>query len=95
MNWLNRCPEGVAFKVRIVPRAARSEACGVHGDGLKIRLQAPPVEGRANRALVDFLAAELGVRRSRISIVAGETSRTKRILVRDVTPQTVARRFEK
>ena len=71
----------VTFAVRVVPRASRNEIVGVHGDALKIRLTAPPVEGRANEALTTFLARRLDVRKSQVEIVAGATSRRKMIRV--------------
>jgi uncharacterized protein (TIGR00251 family) len=84
---------GVCFAVRVVPRASRDEMAGIHGDALKIRLTAPPVEGRANEALVAFLARRLGVRRSHVEIVAGATSRRKTIRVIGLWPQEVEERL--
>lgn len=78
--------DGARFLVRVVPRASRTAVAGIVGEGdqaaLKIALHAPPVEGRANAALVEFLADLLGVRRTGIAIAGGEHSRTKTILVR-------------
>ena len=68
---------GVTFAVRVVPRASKNAIAGIHGDALKIRVTAPPVEGRANEALVAFLAKRLGVRKSQVEIVAGAASRRK------------------
>ena len=84
---------GVTFAVRVVPRASRNEIVGVHGDALKVRLTAPPVEGRANEALVAFLAKRLGVRKSQVEIVAGATSRRKMIRVSGVLTQEVEERL--
>lgn len=67
----------VRFLVHVQPRAARSEVGGLHGDALRVRLAAPPVEGAANAALIELLADRLGVPRRNVSIVAGATSRTK------------------
>ncbi len=65
---------GAALTVRVTPRARRTEIAGVRDDGtLKIRLAAPPVEGKANVALIKFLAGLLGVRKRRIEIVAGHS----------------------
>jgi uncharacterized protein (TIGR00251 family) len=80
---------GVTFAVRVVPRASKNEIAGIHGDALKIRLTAPPVEGRANEALIAFLAKRLGVRRSQVEIVAGATSRRKMIRVVGMLAQEV------
>ena len=63
--------------LQIVPRASRSEWGGTHGDALKVRLAAPPVDGKANEALIEFLAGHYNVPRRNIRIVSGETSRRK------------------
>lgn len=81
MSAIAQTPEGVVLTVRVVPRASRNRVDGLLGDALKIRLQAPPVEGRANEALVDFLAATLGVPRRTVTLLAGSASRHKRLLV--------------
>jgi hypothetical protein len=77
-----------------MPRASRTAIVGVLGDGtdaaVKVALQAPPVEGRANAALIEFLAELLGVARSAIEIASGETARTKRIVVRGKDAMDVA-----
>jgi uncharacterized protein (TIGR00251 family) len=80
---------GVTFPVRVVPRASKNEIAGVHGDALKVRLTAPPVEGKANETLIVFLAQRLGVRKSQVEIVAGAASRRKMIRVMGVSPQEV------
>ena len=80
---------GVTFAVRVVPRASRNEIVGVHGDALKVRLTAPPVEGKANEALIAFLAQWLDVRKSQVEIVAGATSRRKMIRVIGLSAQEV------
>jgi uncharacterized protein (TIGR00251 family) len=70
-------PGGVRFGVRVQPRASRSEIRGVHGDVLRVRVAAPPVDGAANEALIALLADELGVARGAIRIASGGSSRTK------------------
>jgi len=67
--------------VHVVPRAAASGIAGRHGDAVKIRLAAPPVDGAANDALVRFLAERLGVPRSAIAIAAGRSSRRKSVTI--------------
>lgn len=84
---------GVVFAVRVVPRASKNEIAGVHGDALKVRLTAPPVEGRANEALIAFLAQRLGVRKSQVEIVAGGTSRRKMVRVSGLSTQEVETRL--
>jgi uncharacterized protein (TIGR00251 family) len=84
---------GVTFAVQVVPRASKDEIAGIHGDALKIRVTAPPVEGRANEALIEFLSDQLGVRKSQVEIVAGATSRRKTIRVVGLWPQEVGERL--
>ncbi len=79
----------VTFAVRVVPRASKNEIAGFAGDAIKVRLNAPPVEGRANDALVNFLAETLNVSRAQIEIVRGETSRTKSVRVRGIRAEQV------
>jgi uncharacterized protein (TIGR00251 family) len=76
---------GVRFAVRVQPRASRSEIVGVHGDAMKVRLSAPPVDGAANEALVELIANVLGVGRRAVRIVSGETSRSKVVEVEGVS----------
>lgn len=76
-----RAGGGVRFAVHVQPRAARTEVAGVHGGALKVRLQAPPVDGAANEALVDYLAEQLGVPGRGVRIVAGASSRAKTVEV--------------
>jgi len=65
------------FTVHVQPRASRTEVVGMHGDALKVRVAAPPVEGAANEELVRFLARQLGVPASAVRVVAGESGRRK------------------
>jgi len=75
----------VSFTVRLQPRASRDEIAGEYQDGLKIRLTAPPVDGRANEALRQLLATRLKVPLAAVRIASGERSRTKRVEVHGVT----------
>jgi len=80
---------GVSFYVQVQPRASRDAVEGEHGDALKIRLSAPPVDDRANEALVRLLAERLNVPRAAVRIVAGEKSRRKRVVVAGVKREQV------
>jgi len=71
----------VRLVVHVVPRAKRSEVAGRHGDALKIKLKAPPVDGAANAELVRFVAEQLGVRLAAVTITSGLTSRRKIVVV--------------
>jgi len=85
---------GVQFAVRVVPGASRNEVAGVQDDALKVRLAAPAVEGKANRACIDFLAGLLGVRRSFLAIASGEKSRKKTVTVEGITRGELEARLE-
>lgn len=86
-------PEGVVFAVRIHPRAKRDAITGEIGGALKLSLTAPPLEGRANQACIEFLAKLLKVPRSSITIAAGQTSRNKVIRVEGISGADVRKRL--
>lgn len=67
----------VRFAVRVQPRSSRVGVDGVHGDAIKVRVHAPPVDGAANAAVIEVIAAALGVPRRAVRIVSGESSRSK------------------
>jgi len=83
--------EGVTFTVRVQPRASRDEVSGVMDGAMKVRLQAPAIEHRANGALCEYLAELLKTPKSAVRILSGERSRTKRIAIRGVTETQVRR----
>jgi len=87
-------PTGVLLHVHLQPRAARNRVVGLHGEALKITLTAPPVANAANSALLAFLAGLLEVPRTAVSLVSGEKSREKRVLVSTTNPQDVAKRLD-
>ncbi|MBR9990809.1 MAG: YggU family protein [Gemmatimonadetes bacterium] len=67
----------VRIRIRAQPRASRTEVVGQHGDALKVRIAAPPVDGAANTELVRYIAKRAGVAQSRVRILAGDTGRSK------------------
>lgn len=79
----------VRFAVHVQPRASRSEIAGVHGDALKLRVSAPPVDGAANDAVVELLARVFAVSRRSVMIVAGESSRSKVVEIEGLTEAAV------
>ena len=83
-------PGGVELSVFCQPKAARSALIGMHGGALKAKVKAPPVEGRANRALLDLLAGALGVPRGQLTLVSGEQSRNKRVRVDGVDAKSAS-----
>jgi hypothetical protein len=90
-DWCRDAGNGViAITLHIQPGARKTEIAGLHGDALKIRLAAPPVDGKANAALLEFIAAKLGLRGSAVTLKGGQTSRRKLIEVIGVDMQTVS-----
>jgi uncharacterized protein len=83
----------VIFAVRVQPRASKDEIAGEIAGALKIRLQAPALEGRANEALIEFLAQLLKTPKGAVRILSGERSRVKRLEIRGVTKQQIERLF--
>jgi uncharacterized protein (TIGR00251 family) len=92
-GWLNVSHTGVILNLHIQPGAKRSEVVGLHGTALKIRLAAPPVDGKANACLIDFLAKLLALPKSSISLVSGQSSRSKRIAVANLAADEIRKRL--
>lgn len=84
---------GVVFKVKVQPRAAKNQLAGLLDDALKIRLTAPPVDGAANEALCKYLSHALGVGRGDIELVAGHTGRNKLVRVRGLGRDELLKRL--
>ena len=82
---------GVEIAVRVVPRARKTQLAGRRGDALLVRLAAPPVEGAANTALIEWLASCLEVPARSIHIVSGQRSRDKRVVVAGTTLEHLRR----
>jgi uncharacterized protein (TIGR00251 family) len=89
MTWLVADGKGVTLRLHIQPGAKKTEVAGLHGEALKIRLAAPPVDGKANAALIAFLAERLGVVKAGVSILSGDTSRAKYVRVAGADPALV------
>ena len=93
MTWLVADDDGVTLRLHIQPGAKKTEVVGVHGEALKIRLAAPPVDGKANACLIAFLADRLGVARSAVRLVSGAASRAKRVRISGVDSVSVRSGF--
>lgn len=91
--WLRPGTDGVGLTLHVQPGAARTAVAGEHGDALKIRLAAPPIEGRANECLLAFLAERLGVPRSAIVLRSGQSSRRKIVMVAGLAAGVVSGRL--
>jgi hypothetical protein len=82
MKFFQQTPIGIVIKIYVQPRSSRNRIIGLHGDALKIAIQAPPVDDAANRMCIEFLSKCLNLPRSVFEILSGRTSRTKQILLR-------------
>jgi uncharacterized protein len=86
--------ESLAFAVRIHPRAKKNAITGKVGEALKLSLTAPPVDGKANAACIDFFAKLLNVSRSSVTIASGQSSRNKVVRVAGLTQEELRKRLE-
>ena len=81
--------QGAQFALRVQPRSSRNAIAGIIGDAVKLAITAPPVDGKANQAVIDFLAKLFSVPKSSITILSGETGRNKLIAVRGLTAEQI------
>jgi uncharacterized protein (TIGR00251 family) len=89
-GYFTETPDGTVIIVKAQPRSSKSGIEGLLGDAVKVRIRCAPVDGKANRELIETLADEFGIAKSRVEFKSGETSRQKRILLRGVTAAEVA-----
>jgi uncharacterized protein (TIGR00251 family) len=87
-------PDGVVIKIKVQPRASKSRIAGVLGDALKVTLTAPPVDGAANAACIEFLAKSLDIPKNRIEIISGQTGRTKLLKIFGVKSEDLKDKIE-
>lgn len=91
-QWFRMGADGIIMlNLHIQPGAKRTECAGMYGDALKIRLAAPPVDGKANAALIEYVAERLGCGRAAVTLKSGQTSRRKVLAVTGCTLETLAR----
>lgn len=81
-SWLTREGSDLILRLRIQPRASRDEVIGEHGDALKVRITAPPVDGKANNHLIKLFSQLFKVAKGEIELLSGESGRDKRIRIR-------------
>ena len=93
MAVIQNSPSGVTFAVKVHPRAKKNAITGEVGDALKLALTAPPVDGKANDACINFFAKLLNVPRSSVTIAAGRTSRSKVIRVMGLSAEEIKKRL--
>lgn len=87
-------PDGAVIKVKVQPRASKSRIAGVLGNALKITLTAPPVDGAANAACIEFFSTLLGLPKSRVEIISGLTGRTKLVKLYGINSAEVKDKIE-
>lgn len=85
---------GLEIRLHVQPRAKRPEIAGVHNGALKVKVTAPPVNDAANRAVIECLAARLGVSQSRISILSGAKSREKVLLIQNISLEELHKKLD-
>lgn len=73
------------LKIKVIPRASRNEIAGFRGDSLLVRLKAPPLEGKANKALIEFLSGELDLKKNKVELLQGDKSRNKVVAIKDAS----------
>ncbi|MBU1237088.1 MAG: YggU family protein [Gammaproteobacteria bacterium] len=88
--WLRAAGDDVVLTLHVQPGAKRTEIAGVHGEALKVRLGAPPVDGKANDCLIAYLAERFGMPKSRVVLESGLTSRSKRVRIVGIDVELVA-----
>ena len=91
MNWLESKDGGFIISLYIQPGASRTELIGVHNEQIKIKIAAPPVDGAANEELLQFLKKKLKIPKRDITLVSGESSRSKRVHVAGVDRDALVR----
>ena len=87
MSAIAPVPGGCALTVKACPRANRTEVASVDPEWVRVRIQAPPVDGKANAELVKFFAEQFGLPKRSVEILSGDTARLKRVKLSGVTPQ--------
>ena len=90
MSWYHLGLDGLTIHIQAQPGAKRTEVVGIYGDCIKVRLASPPVDGKANECLIEFLARRLGVKRGQIVIARGIGSRRKSVFVAAIGLQPAA-----
>jgi uncharacterized protein (TIGR00251 family) len=91
MDWFEETPKGIVIHIKAQPKASKTQIVGLYGDPprLKIKIAAPPVDGRANEELLKFLKHSLGVPISRLSLIRGDTSPSKDVLCMGVSKDKI------
>lgn len=93
-NWIEDSSDGCRIFLYVQPRASRTRVAGLHDGRLKVQIAAPPVDGAANKEIVNFLSGELGLRKSAIEITSGESGRRKTVTAHGVKARIAREKLE-
>lgn len=93
MNYISETNEGLIIHFHVQPGASKSEISGLHGNRIKVRLKAPPVEGRANEELIRFLSKLLEIPKKNIEIISGGLSRQKNVKISGINKDLFKRKI--
>jgi uncharacterized protein (TIGR00251 family) len=93
MDFIKETKDGILLKIHAHPGSKKNEICGLHGDSLKIKIKAPPVDGEANKSCGEFLSDILNIPQANIIIKSGVTSRNKTFLIKGITREEAQKIF--
>ncbi|MCB0338679.1 MAG: DUF167 domain-containing protein [Bdellovibrionales bacterium] len=93
--WFKEVREGIQLEIHVNPGKREEKICGVHAGRLKISVRPRPVQGKANKALTDFLAREFGVSKSKVVVISGASSNIKQVLLKVASKENVLSLLEK
>ncbi len=88
--WIENHPQGIVLLVKVQPRSSKAGIGGEIGGRLKIKLSSPPIEGKANKELIELVAKRLKIAKSAVSLVKGEKGKEKSLLCKGISPQEAA-----
>jgi len=89
MAWIRSVQQGSIIDIHVIPQGKKNEIIGLYNDRLKIKIDAPPVDGKANECLLRFLSEVLNLKRSNLELIKGETSRQKQVKVQNLSPEII------
>lgn len=94
LPFLEQAKDGVYIRLRVLPRSSKNMLCGVQTNALKVKIIAPPVEGEANRAVIDFISGLLSTKKGAVTMDSGLRSRNKRLFIEGMTASEARRRLQ-
>jgi len=94
LEWLNEKANGLNVRLRIIPRASKNEIQGVHDGALKVRLTSPPIDGKANQALIKFMSKTLSISKTQIELIQGQAGRLKIVRITGISKRVLIRKTD-